>query len=589
MIPKNITREHVIKAIGEIETSGFPTARTSRKFLLKYNGMYYPPKFVLSIANKYANGRKLTPDDLGGGRETNGFLQRLRFEIECKTRGEKISYAGPMRKEREIPVRKGHSERCGECKETIKKLLEKIYGKVEKEKGLGVGTLPEYFKDTVYYGNLKEIYMALQKHRGFNEFVKDEKLRPADLFVENPGFIFEYDESQHFTQPRKIALEHYPESLELGFDKKRWIGLCDKINNKDNTPPYRDEQRAWYETIRDFLPAIRGFKPTVRVLMKDFQWCSLNPDNPSDVEKFKTLMKGEASGWAVEVREDANSYIGRIILAVRRDWEGSLEEAKSVLEAVYKHWPKDKKVKFLMTCGGFVQFQWPKNLTMKDIGDNKNPDDEAVETLVKEAEKCARKLLDGGLREKLRTVTDYVTLGIDSYKSKISTTRNIITQPHIEIVFLVDLRTEDFCWTGKSYPTPGQQEGLVRIADLNKHFFDLKDVGKAAVLGCHDLSMFNNRNWENTGAWRRKIKTGFRNLTHAEKPVLVLHHPHTTVKVTTWRNAWNKVKDTLQTVEHYAGAGRYYESDTPIKDFDPLKDVLATTKRTNSIDFVIRE
>jgi hypothetical protein len=338
------------------------------------------------------------------------------------------------------------------------------------------------------------------------------------------------------------------------------------------------------------LPAIEGFKPTVRVFMKDLQWCSLDPDNPSDVEKFKALIIiGETSEWAVEVREDANPYIARIILAVKRDWEGSNEQAKSVIEAVYNQWPKDQKVKFLITCGGFVQFQWPKNLTAKDIGDNKNPEKEAVETLVKEAEKCARQLLGEGLGEKLRTVTNYVTLGIDSYKSKISTTRNLITQPHTEIVFLVDLRTEEFYWTGKSYPTPGQQEGLVRIADLNKHFFHLKDVGKVVVLGCHDLSMFNNRNWKNTGAWRRKIKTGFRNLAQAEKPVLVLHHPHTTVKVTTWRNAWNKVKDTLPTIEHYAGAGRYYETDTPIKDFDPLKDVLATTKRTNSIDFVIRE
>jgi len=468
-------------------------------------------------------------------------------------------------------------------------LLERIYGRVEESPRFDIGTLPEDFKDLPCYPSLKKIFQALQDHRGFKDFVKAKTLPKSDLFIPEPGFVFEYDERQHFTLPRKVALENYPEDYMLGFDKKRWVRLCEKINAKDNHPKkYRDEQRAWYETLRDFLPLIKGFEPTMRICMKDYEWCSLNPDNPSDVEKFKALVKGEASGWAVEVREDANPYIARIILAVRRDWEGSLEEAKSVLEAVYNHWPKDNKVKFIMTCGGFVQFQWPKNLTMKDIGDNKNPDDEAVETLVKEAEKCARKLLDGGLREKLRTVTDYVTLGIDSYKSKISTTRNLITQPHIEIVFLVDLRTEEFYWTGKSYPTNRQEEGLVRIADLNKHFFDLKDVGKAAVLGCHDLSMFNNRNWENTGAWRRKIKTGFRNLAHAEKPVMVLHHPHATVKVTTWRNAWNKVKDTLPTVEHYAGAGRYYESDMLVKDFDPLKDVLATTKRTNSIDFIIR-
>ena len=588
MIPQNIKREHVLKALEEIDKTRIPKGRSSRKFVLVHRGKRYPPKYVLSLANKYANGKELNSEQFSGGTESNSFLEGIGFKIEGKTVGRRVTYEVPMRKEREIRERKRHNERCGECKDTIKRLLEKIYGRVEESPRFDIGTLPEDFKDMPCYPSLRKIFQALQDHRGFKDFVKAKVLPNSDLFMPEPGFVFEYDERQHFTLPRKISLENYPENLELGFDRKRWISLCKKIHARDNDPEFRDEQRAWYETLRDFLPLIKGLRPTVRVCMRDFEWCSLNPDNPSDVEKFKALMKGEASEWTVEVREDVNPYISRVILAVRRDWEGSLEEAKSVLEAVYKHWPKDKKVKFLMTCGGFGQFQWPQNLAMKDIGDNKNPDDGAVETLVKEAEKCVRQLLRGGLREKLRMVTDYVTLGIDSYKSKISTTRNIITQPHIEIVFLVDLRTEDFCWTGKSYPTPGQQEGLVRIADLNKHFFDLKDVGKAVILGCHDLSMFNNRNWENTGAWRRKIKTGFRNLTHAEKPVLVLHHPHTTVKVTTWRNAWNKVKDTLPTVEHYAGAGRYYESDTLLKDFHPLKDVLATTKRTNSIDFIIR-
>jgi hypothetical protein len=85
MIPQNITREHVIKAIEEIEASGFAAARTSRKFLLKYKSRYYPPKYVLSIANKYANGRNI-PDDLGGGRETKRLPATLRFEIEGKTK-----------------------------------------------------------------------------------------------------------------------------------------------------------------------------------------------------------------------------------------------------------------------------------------------------------------------------------------------------------------------------------------------------------------------------------------------------------------------------------------------------------------------
>ncbi len=81
MIPKNIRKEHVIRAIGEIQRVGFPKNRVSRKYLVKYNDRDYPPKYVISLANKYINDRMLESFQFGGGSETNGFLERLGFEI----------------------------------------------------------------------------------------------------------------------------------------------------------------------------------------------------------------------------------------------------------------------------------------------------------------------------------------------------------------------------------------------------------------------------------------------------------------------------------------------------------------------------
>jgi hypothetical protein len=54
----------------------------------------------------------------------------------------------------------------------------------------------------------------------------------------------------------------------LGFDKRKWIELCDQINAHDNYPLFRDEQRAWYDTLRDFLPTIKPLLPTVRLYKK---------------------------------------------------------------------------------------------------------------------------------------------------------------------------------------------------------------------------------------------------------------------------------------------------------------------------------
>ena len=101
--------------------------------------------------------------------------------------------------------------------------------------------------------------------------------------------------------------------------------LCERINSKDNNPPYRDEQRAWYDTLRDFLPALIGFKPTIRLFTWDFVWCSLDPDNPSDIRRFKNILKRISQAWEIEAREEEISKKIRepsydIILNISDEW-----------------------------------------------------------------------------------------------------------------------------------------------------------------------------------------------------------------------------------------------------------------------------
>jgi len=322
MIPKNIKREHIIKAIDEIKKVGIPAGRSSKKFLLEYNGKFYPPKYTVSLANKYANGKKLDPQDFSGGTETNDFLKDLGFSIvEASSKTQVIT---PLKENNRKKVLGAHrDERCPKCKETIKNLLEKIYGKVEQNYKFEIGTHPENFKNTPYYDKLNEIYEALQSHRGFKEFVKSKTLANCDFFVSNRGFIVEFDETQHFTELRRIALENYPEELELGFDRERCIELCKRIKAKDNDPPYRDEQRAWYDTLRDFLPIIKGLKPTIRLFAGDYVWCCFDPNNSSDVERFENILKGTCGRWEIEVREEPNPSIARVIIAGK--WERNLK------------------------------------------------------------------------------------------------------------------------------------------------------------------------------------------------------------------------------------------------------------------------
>jgi len=189
-----------------------------------------------------------------------------------------------------------HNERCQNCKDNVYALLVKIYGTVEKSPKIAIGTKPEYFAKLSSYSPLNDIFNLLEKERGLSGFVKAKTLPRCDFFVTTPGFILEFDESQHFTALRKVALLHYPPDLKLGFSKQDWITLCDHIRAKDNDPIYRDEQRAWYDTIRDFLVIIRGLKPTVRLYSQEMQWCSLNPAKIDDVNKFHTLLTNKFRG-----------------------------------------------------------------------------------------------------------------------------------------------------------------------------------------------------------------------------------------------------------------------------------------------------
>jgi len=309
MIPQNIKRKHVIKAIEEIKKVGIPKSRSSKKFLLEFNGDYYPPKYVVSLANKYPNGKELEPSEFSGGKESNDFLRALGFNIVDVSSSKKTKLNHLNKSRETISSRVYHGERCPKCKETVRKLLERIYSKVEQNYKFKVGTRPEYFINTPYYSKVKKIYERLQNHRGFRDFIKSKILPNCDFFVPKPGFIVEFDESQHFSLLREISLRNYPQNLRLGFSLTKWVTLCEKISAKDNNPPFRDEQRAWYDTLRDFLPEFERLEPTVRLYSTEMQWCSLSPENPEAVAKFRELIENRRKGsrrWVVTVILQSN-------------------------------------------------------------------------------------------------------------------------------------------------------------------------------------------------------------------------------------------------------------------------------------------
>jgi hypothetical protein len=483
----------------------------------------------------------------------------------------------------EVDLKRVHNERCPRCKATVLELLKSLYGDVRPNHGFEVGTLPDDFKATSYYKVLKTIFESLQIRRGFRDFVRTRRLPNCDFFVPKPGFVVEFDESQHFTMARAETLRLYPADLRVGFDPLEWERRCRQIAAEDHDPPYRDEQRAWYDTLRDFLPAVKGLHPTIRLYAKKFAWCSLDPSNPRDLDTFRKMLGLGADFWPIQIRSCPDAVLSRVI--IDGVWDGDVILANALLRGLCERFAGRAKVKCLSTCGGFLRFDFPQDLP--PLEDNLNPPPEVIDALIKSAEQVCRQLLDGYTVRQLRSVSDYLTLGVDSRKRLVSTTYNRITERHVELVCLVDLRTGGHHWTGKFYPTPNQERTIIRFTDLRSHFADL-DFGKAMVLGCHDITVFNPRSQAKARDWRREVSEEFRELARIEKPTIVLHHPHTAVKKRTWSHAWSGVRRQVPSVKYCLGTGTYSMEDKGWSARNSLDDVLGSTKHGPVLDVVVR-
>lgn len=187
-----------------------------------------------------------------------------------------------------------HKESCKECKKAFLKTLQNEFGEVIEQWNSG---WPCRIEDILDFSEIKadaaglisRIYSALQDHRGHNSFVGRKTLPNCDYYIKSLNCLLEIDESQHFTAPRRLTLSLYPQNTSIGFDQNIWLSKCKMLNRHDNHPPNRDETRAWYDTLRDLLPALFGMAPTYRIYAKDFKWC--NNSREDSGETIRQLLK----------------------------------------------------------------------------------------------------------------------------------------------------------------------------------------------------------------------------------------------------------------------------------------------------------
>ena len=89
----DIESEHVIEAINEIKRVGVPDDAKSTGYDLIYEDERYPPKYVLSLACKYAKGSELDRSLFHGGEKSPAFklLRNLGFNIEKKEPDDEVN------------------------------------------------------------------------------------------------------------------------------------------------------------------------------------------------------------------------------------------------------------------------------------------------------------------------------------------------------------------------------------------------------------------------------------------------------------------------------------------------------------------
>ncbi len=185
-----------------------------------------------------------------------------------------------------------HSERCQECKARVYELLTELYGACEVGLAFPWPSSPEAYGGNAAGDILQVVFKGLGRLRGYHDFIKAPQMPPCDFYCPRRSFIVEFDESQHFTRARRVTLEYYRPEVPVGFPVPQWIALCESIAAVDDDPPDRDERRAWYDTLRDLLPCIHGFKPTVRVYSEAFRWCTLQANSKNDLATFRSLLTG---------------------------------------------------------------------------------------------------------------------------------------------------------------------------------------------------------------------------------------------------------------------------------------------------------
>ena len=567
-----ITDKDVIKAIELFDRTNenYPEPRNT---FLVYNDKKYPAKHIRGLAYFVANQEGISKNEYSGGQETANFFKKLGFTVLYKNE--------TIQKQTEIDVpvqplkakvfnepKVSHKLSVVSQKNALQMLLQKHFGHIETEKKFDWLKTPNHENLPKEY---EGIASALLKYRNQDGFMKSNYQLSCDIVLDKQKLIFEYDENQHFTKARKISLENYLANIQFNYSKDKWLAACEKINAKDNNPIDRDEKRAYYDAVRDIEAFKHGYT-LIRIKHGDVDWEA----EGAEKHLFNLLPQKQSN-----IKNEISKHkIARLIVTGKHyDKYGSpnLIRLEKLLEEFVSLSFKKQHFEFILTPGGFLNFDFPENLQYDiDIEKAEQNQISLFESLANKTISDFFQNISKGIFQKLKDIADYFTMGIDGF--------NPVNSQHIELVAVYDFKKEKVIhWTGKFYPTEGQKRDLIKLNDLDTHFIKLNNQN-VVILGCHDLNIYSPRGQANANpdGWKRQIANNFKNLCTQFKPDIILQHPHTTDTPNIWNLPWRTVEKELPNVRHFASGIKYYNRYGVRGELDK---VLEKTKKGDVVDF----
>ena len=201
------------------------------------------------------------------------YLDRNENEVDsmkCKPKQQKsallkvlINKFVNVETEKELPDCRAQDPKT---KSDYTELYNELYCHAEMREAYVAEKYPDKYTKEIYWRNIK----SLQCSPEFDYYLPDVKV------------IVEYDEKQHFTFARKLSLQNYPPNINLNFSINEWVAYCETINAKHKPWETRDEQRAYYDSVRDIEASRNGYT-LIRIKHGNFNWIS-SSQNKIDIE-----------------------------------------------------------------------------------------------------------------------------------------------------------------------------------------------------------------------------------------------------------------------------------------------------------------